>query len=154
MTINRNAPAFGHKDQTVSATPTEGANNRKPFTFDTPETLKIDPGIKAAAMKGLKVGPVAVVSVAADPTAELKLSVAAESWAFFKHLGHSGVRFNLTDVLARRGMTSVTFQLVGCLIDGGFGIDTGADSPPSDTIKIKFTDCLIDGVSVYAPAGG
>lgn len=151
--INKNAPAYGHKDQTISATPTEGVSNRKPFTFDSIETMKVDAGIKAAAMKGLGVGPIAVTAVAAEPNAELKLSVAAESVSFLKHLGNSGVRFNLDDVFTRRGMSSMHFQLVGCMLDGGIGFDSSADTPPADTIKVKFTDLKIDGVSIYPQAG-
>lgn len=151
--LNRNAPAFGHKDQTITATPTEGINNRRPFTFDGAETSKADAGIKAATMKGLSIGPVAVTAVAAEPTYEMKLSVAAESTAFLKHLGNSGVRFNIDDVFSRRGMPSIHYQLVGCMLDGGIGFDSSADSPPSDTIKVKFTDFKIDSVSIYPQPG-
>jgi len=151
--INRNAPAFGHKDQTITATPTEGIGNRKPFTFDGAETAKADAGVKAATMKGLSIGPVAVTSVSAEPSAEFKLSVASESVSFLKHLGNTGVRFNIDDVFSRRGMTSIHYQFVGCVLDGGIGFDSSADAPPSDTIKVKFTDFKIDGVSIYPQAG-
>ena len=152
--INRNAPAFGHKDLTVTLTPTEGPNAGKPFTFDSAESCKLDAGEKAAAGKGLSVGPVYVVAVGAEPSGELKLSIADECTAAVKHLGHLGRRFTLDAVFRRTGLPTRAYKALGCSCDGGWGgFDSSTDTPPSTTPKIKMTDLQIDGVSVFPPAG-
>lgn len=152
--INRNAPAFGHKDLTVTLTPVEGPNAGKPFTFGSAESVKMDAGEKAAAGKGLSVGPVYVVAVAAEPTGELKITIADECTSVVKHLGHLGVRFNLGATFKRRGMTTRVYQAIGCSCDGGWGgFDSGADTPPSTSPKFKMTDLKVDGVSVFPPEG-
>jgi hypothetical protein len=151
--INRNAKKFGHKDLTLVATALEGVNQRKTFTFDSAESMKLDAGPKAAAMKGLFIGPISVTAVAAEPTAEMKLSIAEESRDFLKFLGDVAVRFNLSCVFASRGKTSIHYEATGCVLDGGIGFDSSADAPPTDSPKFKPTDIKIDGVSVY-PAKG
>src|SRR5882672_8019599 len=101
--INRNAPSFGHKDLTVVITALEGTNARKTFTYTSPESVKLDPGPKAAIGKGLTVGPVYVVETAADPNGEIKASIANENTALLKVLGHVGVRFNMDATWSRLG---------------------------------------------------
>jgi hypothetical protein len=151
--INRNDKQFGHKDLTVVWTPLDGPNARKPFTWSSAESVKLDAGPKAASMKGLAVGPIAVTAVAAEPAGEMKISVANESTAWIKHLGHVGNRFTSSNVWSTRGKTSVNFEAGPCVMDGGIGFDSSADSPPTDTPKFKPTDIKIDGVSVYPKAG-
>jgi hypothetical protein len=151
--INRNAKAFGHKDLTVTATALDGANARKTFTFDSAESVKLDGSPKASSMKGLSVAPISVTAVAAEPSVEWKLSVAEESKDFLKFLGDVGVRFTLDAVFATRGKTSSHYRATPCILDGGIGFDSSADSPPVDTIKAKPVDILIDGVSIYPKKG-
>jgi len=151
--IPRNAPAFGHKDLTVTITPLEGVNARRIFTLRSASSVKIDPGPKAARGKGLSVGPVFVVATAADPTGEIKLDNANESADLLKHLGHTGVLFSVSAVFTRRGAPSRHYQCTPCAVDGGFGFDSSADAPPSDTVKFAPVDILVDKVSVYPPKG-
>jgi hypothetical protein len=151
--INRNEKQFGHKDLTVVWTPLDGPNARKPFTWATAESVKLDAGPKAATMKGLSVGPVAVTAVAAEPSGEMKISVANESTAWIKHLGNVGNRFTSSNVWSTSGKPSVNFEAGPCIMDGGVGFDSSADAPPTDTPKYKPVDIKIDGVSVYPKAG-
>ena len=151
--IDRNAKQFGHKDLTCVWTPLEGPNARKPFTWSAAESVKLDAGTKAAAMKGLQVGPISVVAVAAEGTGEMKISIAEESTLWIKHLGHVGNRFTVSCVFATRGKTSRRFEATPCVMDGGIGFDSSADSPPVDNLKFKPTDIKIDGVSVYPQPG-
>ncbi len=147
--IDRNAKQFGHKDLSCVWTPTEGPNARKPFTWTSAESVKLDPGPKAASMKGLGIGPIAVVAVAAEPSGEMKISVADESTQWVKHLGGLGNRFDTSSVFATRGKTSRTFATKGCIMDGGGGFDSSADAPPVDNLKYKPTKIAVDGVNIY-----
>ncbi len=151
--INRNAKKFGHKDLTVVATALDGPSARKTFTFDSAETVKLDGAPKAAAMKGLSVGPISVTSVAAEPSGEFKLSVAEESKDFIVFLGDVSNRFTLSCVFSTRGKTSIHYEATACTLDGGIGFDSSADAPPVDSIKVKPTDIKIDGKSIYPVKG-
>ncbi len=151
--IDRNQKQFGHKDLTCVWTPIDGPNARRPFTWSSAESVKLDAGPKAASMKGLQVGPIAVTAAAAEPSGEMKISIANESTAWIKHLGHVGNRFTTSDVFATRGKTSVNFEAGPCIMDGGIGFDSSADAPPVDNLKFKPVDIKIDGVSVYPQPG-
>ncbi len=152
MTINRHAKAFGDKDLTVTITAIDGPSARQTLTLNSRESVKFDPGPKAAAMKGMGVGPITVVAVAADPSVEIKLSVANESRAVMEFLGGVSNRFTVDAVFSSRGMTSQHYQATPCALDGGGGFETTPDAPPTDTLKAKVGDILINGKSVYEAA--
>ena len=151
--INRNAPAFAHNNLTVALTPTEGINSGKPFTFGSAESVKLDAGEKAAVGKGLSVGPVYVVSVAAEPAGEMKLSISAEATAALKHLGNLGVRFTVDATFVRAGVPTIAWKALGCVCDGGWGgFDSSADAPPSNAPKFKMSGLQVNGKSVFGDA--
>src|SRR5262245_40007488 len=109
-----NAAAYANHELSVKAVPLEGPNSGKPFTFRSRESCKAAPGSKAVLPKGASVGPVTIVQGAAEPSWELKLSIADEAARFAKHLdpdgtsglGAVGTRFNLTCVWTRKGLST------------------------------------------------
>lgn len=118
------------------------------------ESVKVDPGGKTIVLKGMSSIPVGIAQGAAEPSAEIKFSNAAHAWAFGTFLGGGrggqlDVRFDATFTWAKRGLATRVFELKSCMVEKGFGFDSGADASPSDTLSVKLVDILLDGKSIF-----
>ncbi len=138
--------------------PEEGPNEGKPYTFGDIDTIKIAPGGSTKEIPGLDGAVLCIVPGLAKPTFELGASSSEETVGAIRHLdgGVDGeaysTRFKIVLVGQRRGVNNGnprTYEIPGCILSDGGGIDLGSDSPPKDSIKASGSDLLIDGVSLF-----
>lgn len=160
-TQTANAPAYGPRDFKPRLVPDEGPNAGKPFTTKAIDTLKVTTGGKTNSIKGLDGAVLTVVPGLAEPGFELSFSTSEDGAAWIKHLsgGEGGAyskRFTAILPAQRRGVNGGnvrTYEVLGCVMEDGGGLDLGADKPPTDSLKAKGSDVTIDGESLYRETG-
>lgn len=140
MTFDRNSPAFAHHNSSTRATALEGPNKGRSIKIQTNETMKMDPGNKVKSLPGAGSGPIAVISGAAEPSFEFKLSTNIEAVQLAELLGNVHKRFVITTTYARPGLKRITYRAKGCMIEKGLGLDSAHDNGLQDTISGKCTD--------------
>jgi hypothetical protein len=147
--------SFSHRDGYFTVTPLAGPNKGKPLRILAGTKVSMDPGGKAAYLKGFDQIPVAIVRQSAEPKLDVDLSSAAECWKVRLHVGGiGGWPFTVAHVFRRPGMTTQSFSYKACELENGGGYDSD-DNGVSSKLSMKFTDCEhADGssapVSIYA----
>lgn len=109
----------------------------------------MDPGGKAAYLKGNSITPVAIVIGSAEPKLDLEFSNAAEVATIVSTMGGVGSVCIVSIVFARPGMPVVGYLFKPCVIENGGGFDGDDSKGFSDKIALKFTDCIKDGLTIY-----
>lgn len=150
-------PRFGPRDFKWRFIPEEGVNEGKAYSVGDVDTVKIATGGSTKEIVGLDGAVLSIVPGIAKPTIELGLSTSEEGVGFVKHLsggegGAYGTRFTSIGVAQRRGVNGGNprvYEIPGCVLSDGGGLDLGSDSPPKDSIKAAGVDLKIDGESLF-----
>jgi hypothetical protein len=143
MALDRNSPAFAHHNVKHTVKPIEGSNRGRILSLDAVESCKADVGNKVTHLKGSGAGPLSVVSGGAEPSGEIKFSTNIESAQMAKHIGNVHNRFTYTVTMTRVGLQRHTYTLKNCMVEKGFGFESGHDSGPNDTVSFKCTDITL-----------
>ncbi|HEV8462074.1 MAG TPA: hypothetical protein VGQ38_15345 [Gaiellaceae bacterium] len=138
--FDRNSPAWAHHNSSTKITALEGPNKGRSLKIQSNETMKMDPGNKVKTVPGAGSGPLTVISGAAEPSFEFKLSTNIETKQLAQLLGNTHKRFQISVTYTRPGLKRITYRAKGCMAEKGLGLDSSHDNGVSDTVSGKCSD--------------
>jgi hypothetical protein len=137
---------FTHADVVMKATPLEGPAANQPFTFKSCSKLEGKLNGKAISAMGNSIVPVAIAMASAEPSFSVGLDVAQEAIDYADHCGGQGymrMGHNLVITATRPGLQPVTFKLITCFFENGFGLGSDTGAQLKDELSGKMRELLI-----------
>lgn len=136
---------FVHADAVAKATPLEGPRKGQPFTFKSPNKLEAKMNGKVVSIVGTSIIPVAIAMASAEPSFSIGLDVAQEGLDYAEHCGDGFMRMlhDITITMTRPGLAPITYRLLTCGTENGFGLMSDAGAQAKDELSGKFRELII-----------
>lgn len=133
---------FTHSTGSAAFAADEGPAEGQPFTMPGIKTMSVELGGSAVVLEGNSIQPIAVAYGKASPTFNFGLDTMQASLGLMEHVGdgYAVIGYTITVTWQRSGLAPVTFRLLGCIVEKGFGFKSDAGGAPGDELSGKFQD--------------
>lgn len=133
---------FTHSTGKAAFTPDEGPSEGQPFTVPGIKSMGVELGGSAVVLEGNSIQPIAVALGKASPTFNVGLDTFQVSLGLMEHVGdgYAAISYTITITWERNGLAPVTFRLLNCITEKGFGFKSDSGGAPGDELTGKFQD--------------
>lgn len=142
MAFSIGSNIFVHADATCKLTPKEGDRRGQPFTIKAASKLEAKLNGKVIAVKGNSILPVALAAGDAEPSFSIGLDTVLVSVDYAEHCGSGYMRMahDIVITMTRPGLVPLTFELLTCQFEQGFGLMSDVGAQAKDDLSGKFRE--------------